>query len=55
MHGEELALDEIRLRRPPQADRHIGLAHGEIEFAVVEQQRHLDVGIEFDEFLAGAA
>ena len=38
MHGEELALDEIGLDRPAQADRHVGLAHGEIELAVVKQQ-----------------
>ncbi len=50
MHGEELALDEIGLRRPAQADRHIGLAHGKIELAIVEQQRHADLRIEFGEF-----
>ncbi len=43
MHGEELALDEIGLGRPAQADGDIGLAHGEIEFAVVEQQRDADL------------
>ena len=43
MHGEELALDEIRLGRAAQADRHVGLAHREVEFAVIEQQRDVDL------------
>ena len=50
MHGEELALNEIGLHRPAQPDRDVGLAHGEIELAVIEQQGHLDLRIEIGEF-----
>ena len=31
VHGEQLALDQVGLCRPAQADGHIGLAHGEVE------------------------
>ena len=51
MHDEKLALDEIGLGGPAQADGHIGLAHGEIEFAVLQQKRDADLRIEFGEFL----
>ena len=50
VHREQLALDEIGLRRLAQPDRHIGLAHGEVELFVGGQQRDVDVGIEIDEF-----
>ena len=49
MHREQLALDQVGLRRLAQADRHVGLAHGEIEFLVGGDQRDVDVGIEVDE------
>ena len=33
MHGEELALDQVGLRRRAQPDRDVGLAHGDVELA----------------------
>ena len=51
VHGEQLALDEVRLGRPPQPHGDIRLAHGEIEFAVVEQQGDVDLRIDLGEFL----
>ena len=50
MHREQLALDQVRLGRNAQADRDIGLAHGEIEFFIGHDQRDADIGIEVDEF-----
>ena len=49
MHGEQLALNEIRLRRLAQADRHIRLPHGEVELLVAGDQREAHFGIEVDE------
>jgi hypothetical protein len=49
MHGEELALDQVRLGRAAEPDRDIGLAHGKIELAVVEQHGDRDLGIELEE------
>ena len=50
MHGEQLALNEVGLRRLAQADRHVRLAHGEVELLVGGDQRDADLGIEVDEF-----
>ena len=50
MHGEEAAADEIGLYRLAQAQRHVGLAHREIEFVVRQQQLQLDLRVELDEF-----
>ncbi len=50
VHGEQLALDQIRLGRLAQADRHVGLAHGEIELLVGGDQLDADVRIQVDEF-----
>ncbi len=49
-HGEELALDEIGLGGAAQADGDIGLAHGEIELGVIEDQDDVDLGVELHEF-----
>ena len=50
MHGKELALNEVRLRRQAQADRHVGLAHGEVEFLVGGDQRDANIGKQIHEF-----
>ena len=50
MHGEQPPPDEIGLDRFAHPERDIGLAHGEIELAVGEDDVDLDVGIEFEEF-----
>jgi hypothetical protein len=51
MHGEQPALDEVGLLRLPQPDRAIGLAHGEVELLVGEDELQLDVGVELEELL----
>ena len=48
-HREQLALDQVGLRRQAQSDRHVGLAHGEVELLVGGDQRDVDVGIKLDE------
>ena len=48
MDREEAALDQVRLCRAAQADGDIGLAHGKIEFLVVEDQFDPDIGIEIE-------
>ena len=50
MHREQLALDQVGLRRLAQPDRDVGLAHGEVELLVGGDQRDADVGIEVEEF-----
>ena len=50
MHREQLALDQVRLRRLAQADGDVGLAHGEVELFVGGDQRDVDVRIEIEEF-----
>src|SRR6267378_811282 len=50
MHREQLALNEVGLRRQPQANRNVGFAHRQIELELGRQQRDADVGIEFEEF-----
>ena len=50
VHGEQLALDQVGLRRQPQPDRDVGLAHREIELLLGGQQRDADVGIELEKF-----
>ena len=50
MHGEQLALNEIRLRRLAQPDGDVGLAHGKVEFFLGGEQRDADVRIELEEF-----
>ena len=55
VHGEELALDQIGLHRRAHAERQIGLALGQIEFAVLQHQMHLQFGIFLEEFLHAAA
>ena len=49
-HREQLALDQVGLRRLAQPDGHIGLAHREVELLVGGDQRDVDIGIEVDEF-----
>ena len=51
MHREQPALDQVRLLRLAQADRRVGLAHGEVDFLVVEDQLQLEIGIELKELL----
>src|SRR6266536_940617 len=50
MHGKQLALDQIRLHRLAQADRYVGLAHGEVELLVAGDEIDADIGIEVEEF-----
>ena len=50
MHREQLALDQVRLRRLAQADGDVGLAHRQVELLVGGDQRDVDVGIEIEEF-----
>ena len=49
VHREQLALDQVGLRRLAQPDRDVGLAHGEVELLVGGEQRDVDVGIEVEE------
>ena len=49
VHREQLALDQVGLRRLAQPDRDVGLAHGEVELVVGQDQRDADVGIEIEE------
>ncbi len=49
-HREQLALDQVRLRRLAGADRDVGLAHRQIEFLVGHDQRNPDLRIERGEF-----
>src|ERR1700685_3674460 len=49
MHREQLALDQVGLRRLTEPDGDIGLAHGEVELLVGGQQRDVDFRIELDE------
>src|SRR5438067_3613528 len=48
-YREQLALDQIGLCRQPQPDRHISLAHREIEFLVSGDERDMDIWIKLDE------
>ena len=50
MHREQLALDQVGLRRLAQADGDVGLAHRQIELFVGGDQRDVDVGIKIEEF-----
>ena len=50
VHGEQLALDQIRLRRLAQTNGNVGLAHGEVELFVGGDQRDVDFRIEIEEF-----
>ena len=49
MHRKQLALDQVRLGRLAQADRHVGLAHREVEFLVGGDEGDADVRIEIAE------
>ena len=49
MHREQPALDEVGLRRAAQADRDVGLAHGEVELLVGQDELDAHVGIEVEE------
>ena len=51
MHGEQPPLDEVGLLRLAQPDRAVGLAHGEVELLIGEDQLQLDLGIEVEELL----
>ena len=48
---EQLALDQVRLGRLAGADRHVGLAHRQVEVLVGDDQRDADVRIERGEFV----
>ena len=50
MHGEEPALDQIRLLRLPQADGAIRLAHRQVELLIGKDELHLDLWIEVEKF-----
>ncbi len=49
-HREQLALDQVGLRRLAGADRDVGLAHRQVEFFVGDDQRDPDLRIERGEF-----
>ena len=49
-HREELALNEVGLRRLAHADADVGLPHREIEFFVGDEELDVNVGIKLDEF-----
>ena len=51
VHREQLALDQVGLRRLAQADGDVGLAHGEVEFFVGQDQLTLDLRIEVQKFV----
>ena len=42
VHREEAPLDQVGLHRLAEADGDVGLAHGEVEFLVVEDQLQVD-------------
>ena len=50
MHGHQMALHQVRLARRHQADGDIGLAHGQIQLAVVQYDRHLNFRVIVEEF-----
>ena len=49
MDGEQAALDEVRLRRAPQPDGDVRLAHGEVEFLAREDELDAHVRIKVEE------
>src|ERR1019366_192880 len=49
-HREQLALDQVGLRRLAGADRDVGFAHRQVELLVGDDQRDPDFGIERGEF-----
>lgn len=51
VHGEELALDQIRLLRLAQADGTVSMTHVHVQLLVVEDQLDLHIGIELQELL----
>ena len=48
-HVEEMALHQLGLSGRVHADGDVGLAHGEVELEIVEQEGHRDVGVEIEE------
>ena len=48
MHGEQPALDQVRLLRLAQPDRAVGLPHREVEFLIGEDELQLDFRIEIE-------
>ena len=48
-HGHEVALNQVRLARRPHADGEVGLAHGQVQLAIVEDQAEGQVGVKLDE------
>jgi hypothetical protein len=50
MHGEQLALDYVRLRRLPHSNTNVGLAHGEVELFVGDDEINADIRIKLHEF-----
>ena len=46
---DQRPLDEVRLMRRMEADRHVGLAPRQVDIVIGEHQRHLDIGIKLDE------
>src|SRR5580704_8362087 len=49
MHGEQLALDHVWLRRLSHANTDVGLAHGEIELFVGDDEIDANLRIELHE------
>ena len=50
MNGKQLALNEVGLHRAAQSYRHISLAHGQVQLAILEQKHDTDLRVELDEF-----
>src|SRR5215470_8363223 len=50
MHREELALNQIRLRRLSQSDGDVSLAHREVQLFVGGNERDVDLRIEIQKF-----
>lgn len=51
VHGEQLALDQIRLLRLAQTNGAVRMAHVHVQFLIVEDQLDLHVRIELQELL----
>ena len=49
MHRHQVALDQVRLARRLHADGDVGLAHGEVELAILQQQVDLDIRVVLEE------
>ena len=51
VHSYQVALHQVRLAGRPQADGDVGLAHGKVQFPIVQNKADLDFRIEVHELL----